>query len=387
LDLKIGILTTSLPSGRTGGAEVQAAKIAGLLSRRHEVTVFTRSVPSLDQHSEADSGTIEICRRSRIGIPSLRFPADIVGTLWVLGRRRSRLDVLVAYQSVIDGLLGVLAKLLFGIPVLVSVRSEKEYRLERSRLIGIVSPFVFRHADRLAVQTPTVGRELLKSLQDAGLASLAEEVRDKLTVLPNGISLRTVEPGRPQGNAVLYVGRLIEAKGVAYLVEAMRECPREELLIVGDGPEMERLRRAAGDLGNIRFEGRASREELDAHFRRARVLVLPSLRDEGMPNVIMEAMTRGLPVIATRNAGIPDLVKDGETGLLVEPGDSSALALAIRRIGAEQGLGSRLGAEGLREVRRYDWQNVLAAMERELEALAGAPSESTGSAPVAGAKG
>jgi glycosyltransferase involved in cell wall biosynthesis len=296
-----------------------------------------------------------------------RFAADVLGTLNVLGRRRSTLDVLVAYQTVIDGFLGVLARRMFRIPVLVAVRSEKEYRLERSRVIRTLSPWVFRHADRIAVQTETVRRELLEALTHGGLPQLGRQVQGKMTVIPNGISVGEAPPRT--GDTVLYVGRLIEAKGVIHLVEAMRECPEDRLLVVGDGPEMERLKNASREQGNVDFRGRATRPELEDSFRRARMLVLPSVRDEGMPNVLMEAMARGIPVIATRNAGIPDLVKNGETGLLVEPGDSRALASAIRRISAEPGLAERLSRNAREEIRRYEWAKVLPAIEKELEEI------------------
>jgi glycosyltransferase involved in cell wall biosynthesis len=374
--LRIGILTASLPSASTGGAEVQATKLAMFLSRNHEVTVFTRSEPDLGRHSDVDEACFEICRRSSVSAPALRFVADIAGSMATLGRRRARLDVLLAYQSVIDGLLGVLARMLYGIPVLVSVRSEREYRFERSRLIRLLSPFVFEHANRIAVQTPTIERELLDSLRSAGLSRLSDTVQTKLAIIPNGISLRDAPSCR--GRALLYVGRLIEEKGVVHLVEAMRECPNDELFIVGDGPELDRLRSCAEGLDNVHFEGRAPRDRLDDYFSRARVLVVPSVRDEGMPNVIMEAMSRGLPVIATRNAGTPDLIKDGETGLLVEPGDARAIARAIGRLAADGGLEQRIADNAFLEVRRYDWPSVVATVEQELQGLVDSRSRSLG---------
>lgn len=361
--MNVGVLTASLPSGRTGGAEAQALMLATLLSRKHNVTVFTRSAAPAPL--DAESGRCEFCRRTAVGVPGARFVADVFGTLLQIARRRKTLDALVAYQTVIDGLLAVLAKRLFGIPVIVSVRSEREYQLHRSLMARIFSPFVFRHADTVAVQTPTVKRELLNCLVQAGKRRLSETVERKLMVFPNGITLPDFRPS--PGRVVLYVGRLIEAKGVRYLLDAMKDCPEQKLLVVGDGPERERLQ--ARGLTNVEFAGRAAGEELAGYYRAARVLVLPSLRDEGMPNAVMEAMARGIPVIASRNAGTPDLVEDGETGFLVDPGDARAIARAIRRIADDDELRERLSRNCLREVERYQWPNVLPIMEEELRRL------------------
>lgn len=361
--MNVGILTASLPSGRTGGAEVQALMLATLLSQKHHVTIFTRS--EAPAPLDPESGRCEFCRRTTVDVAGARFVADVIGTLVQIGRRRRALDALVAYQTVIDGLLAVLAKRLFGIPVVVSVRSEREYQLHRSLMARILSPFVFRHADTVAVQTPTVGRELLRCLVQSGRRRLSETVERKLMVFPNGISLPELRPSA--GHLVLYVGRLIEAKGVRYLLDAMEECPSQKLVVAGDGPEFERLR--ARGLANVEFAGRVQREELALYYRDARVLVLPSLRDEGMPNAIMEAMARGIPIIASRNAGTPDLVKDGETGFLVEPGDAPAIARAIRRIALDDDLRARFSGNCRREIERYQWPNVLPLMEEELHRI------------------
>ncbi len=363
--MRVGILTTSLPSDRTGGAEVQAFRLSELLARDHDVTIFTRSEPD---SAESAPGRPRFCQRSRVSLRGVRFGADIAGTMAAIARRRKSLDAIIAYQTVIEGLLGVLARILFGIPVIVSVRSEKEYQLDRNPASRLFSPFVFRHADIIAVQLPCIRDELLNALNRSGYGRLAERIADRIAMIPNGVSIPT-EATSCRGEKVLYVGRLIEAKGVRYLLEAMRECPDESLVIVGDGPERSRLSRAAAGMANVTFAGRIPREELDQYYRSAKLLVLPSVRNEGMPNAILEAMVRGVPVVASRNAGTPDLVKNGETGFLVEPGDSAGIARAIRRLSGDPAIRSRLGLNALQEMRRYEWPTVVGAVERELQRL------------------
>ena len=167
----------------------------------------------------------------------------------------------------------------------------------------MLSPFVFRHADKILVQSPKINDELQQELIKAGYFDLGKVVKEKASVIPNGIALKTAQGGA--GKAVLFVGRLVGPKGVKYLIEAMRQCREERLLIVGDGPEMARLKQAAHGMANVQFVGRVAPEAVRDYIRQAEVLVLPSVREEGTPNVILEAMAEGVPVIASRIAGIP----------------------------------------------------------------------------------
>ncbi len=96
------------------------------------------------------------------------------------------------------------------------------------------------------------------------------------------------------------------------------------------------------------------------------VLILPSLRNEGLPNVLLEAMAAGRAVIATRHAGIPDLISDDVNGALVLPGDVAALAAAITRLCADVDLRARLGAGARAAVAHYAWPALVATLEQEL---------------------
>ncbi len=165
--------------------------------------------------------------------------------------------------------------------------------------------------------------------------------------------------GRP---LVLAVGRLVETKGFHTLIEACGLLRARGMsvrcVIAGDGPEASRLRRLAEVHGverEVTFTGALQPAEVLEHYERADCLAMPSCvrsndRD-GMPNVLLEAMARGLPVVATRVSGIPELVRDGETGLLVSPDDPEALAAAMGKLLADRDLADRLGRAGRELVR------------------------------------
>jgi glycosyltransferase involved in cell wall biosynthesis len=309
-----------------------------------------------------------VVRRCGLSVPGLRFAADVIQTLALVGRSRKTTDVIVAYQTVIDGLIGVLAKAVFGIPVIVSVRSSSEYQMDRYVQSRLLSPFVFRHADRLGVQSQTLADELLRAFDRTGRRPTTAELQVKLFVLPNGVS-----PARrrsAEGESVVFVGRLTNSKGVNALIDAMRDCPHESLVVVGDGPERRPLEEAARGCPNISFAGMVEHERATAFIAGAKMLVLPS-HYEGQPNVIIEAMSLGVPVIATRVGAIPDLISHGESGWLFEPGDVAALVSAIRTLGEDPELRERLAANASRVVERFAWPAVVEILENQLIAVAG----------------
>ena len=159
-----------------------------------------------------------------------------------------------------------------------------------------------------------------------------------------------------QGFGIVFVGRMVEKKGLAYLIAAvamLRERGHAARLdVVGDGPEEAALKAAAvraGVADAIVFHGRQPNEAVLRLMAGADCLALPSVTaadgdQEGIPVTLMEAMATGLPVVSTVHSGIPELVSDGETGLLVPERDVPALAAALERLMNEPGLGPRHAA-------------------------------------------
>jgi glycosyltransferase involved in cell wall biosynthesis len=186
----------------------------------------------------------------------------------------------------------------------------------------------------------------------------------------HGLDLRTFKPngrfpavpGQDESPIILAVGRLVEKKGFPYLIDAGRLLVERgyslRLHIVGGGDMKEALRRHIAEAGletYVTLLEPRPQEELIALYRTATVFALPSIvaddgdRD-GIPNVLVEAMRLGLPVVSTAVSGIPELVLDGETGLLVPPRDAEALAAALVRLLDDEKLRDRLAAGAARHV-------------------------------------
>ena len=174
------------------------------------------------------------------------------------------------------------------------------------------------------------------------MTHVATEHWDKLRVVHCGVdvSLFDLAERRDGERAleILTVGRVVPVKGQSLLVEsvaALRERGVEATLtIVGDGPELPALRALAAGLGvadRVRFEGAVGQDEIRGYYERADVFALPSFA-EGLPVVLIEAMATGLPVVASRITGVPELVEEGVSGLLVVPGDGADLTRALERL-------------------------------------------------------
>ena len=161
----------------------------------------------------------------------------------------------------------------------------------------------------------------------------------KLHIVHCGVDpARYDSPATPAPAQLLFVGRLAAVKGVPMLFDALRDLskihPALHLTLVGDGPERTALERRAREMGltsRITFAGYKSQAEVADLLSRATALVLPSFA-EGVPVVLMEAMAARVPVVTTRIAGVPELVEDGVSGLLVPPGDAHGLHVALGRL-------------------------------------------------------
>jgi glycosyltransferase involved in cell wall biosynthesis len=355
----IAILIGHFPPGSFGGAELQAEGWAKRLSDKHRVTVITRHDPPTTARTEERDG-FHLVRLPVSRMPLWRTFSDLFAIERAVAALQPRPDVLLCFQTFISGLAGVRAAKRLGIPALVWIRGEGEYRLRDSRVHGLVSPGVWRDAKGVLVQSEQNRVELLQELERRAPAQVAG-MRAKLRVVTNGLEL----PEGPfaEGTGVLSVGRLIPEKGMDVVIEAAAAAGMP-LTIAGEGPERDALDAQALRLrSHVRFTGFVGRVELGALYRASSVAVLAARAGEGLPNVLLEAMAYARPVIATPCAGTRDLLVDGANGLLVPPGDAAALATALRRLQNEPGLAARLGAAARATAEKFRWEAVRPKLE------------------------
>jgi colanic acid/amylovoran biosynthesis glycosyltransferase len=176
---------------------------------------------------------------------------------------------------------------------------------------------------------------------------------DQIRVVPMGVDLGPIERATASversSRQILFVGRLVEKKGASVFLDALERLgggPVPEVVVIGDGPLRASLEARASS--NVSLVGAKGRDDLAAAYARAAIAVYPSVpaangdRD-GLPVALLEAMAAGCAVVCSRVPGIVDVVEDGVNGLLVEPGDATALADALAKLLADDELRIRLG--------------------------------------------
>jgi glycosyltransferase involved in cell wall biosynthesis len=235
--------------------------------------------------------------------------------------------------------------------------------------------FITRHALRHADHITATGLRLAEAT--ARYAPAGKPV----TVVPYGVDLRAFQPTPKESRSEVLVGavaRLSKEKGLHYLLEGFAAMagrhPQARLVLAGDGPERRRLERLAGRLGlaeRVRFLGEVPHEQVPAVLQEFDVFAMPSTW-EGFGVAALEAEAMELPVVASNVHGIPDVVLDGDTGLLVPPRDPQALASALDRLVSDAGLRRRLGRAARAFVaEHYSWEQNTAQMEALYQAALG----------------
>ena len=304
-------------------------------------------------------------------LPSLRHAIE---GLWLArDLRRNGVDHLHAHFIHSPAAVAYLAFLAAGPPFSVTAHAKDLYTtLPRNLRIRA-------RAARFVITCTRFNAAHLEGLLSQSLPG-APPKGNGIHVLYHGTDLKRFRPDRSgvEADRILSVGRLVSKKGFEDLVDALALIDTKGLRVradvYGGGPlrdELEVRANRSGLEGRLIFHGARLQDEIIAAYRRAAVFVLAPVvtgdgdRD-GIPNVLVEAMASGVPVVATRISGIPELITDGIDGLLVREHDPAALAGAIERLLRDPGLAARLGRAGrVRVERDFD----LVANTRRLRAL------------------
>lgn len=197
---------------------------------------------------------------------------------------------------------------------------------------------------------------------------------ERISVLPNPTPPVPELPPRERGERPLlaFAGRMTAPKALGVALEAVAQVPEVDLALAGDGDEraaLEARTRELGLDGRVRFLGPLTRDQVLALFASADAALLSSAW-ENFPHALVEALAVGTPAIATDVGGVPEIVTDGENGLLVPPGDPAALARAIRRFIADGSLRSRLTAAAAPSAERFSADRIYGRLEEILAAAA-----------------
>jgi len=268
-----------------------------------------------------------------------------------------RYDLIHAFFSIPSGLIAYLCKK--QIPYLVSLRG--------SDVPGFNERFSFQY-----IFLKPIIRQVWKNASavianSQGLKELALRTASdlKIDIIPNGVNIADFTPrkGRKNGKfTILTVARLIPRKGIDNLIKAVpllvKEAPNIRLRIIGEGNKENELKRLAQELKvakYIDFWGYVPHQEIANHYSASDIFVLPS-RNEGMSNVILEAMASGLPIITTDTGGTKELIKGN--GIIVPRDNSEAISNAVLNLIRDKTLRENLGIKGRKIAESMSWKNV-----------------------------
>ncbi len=289
--------------------------------------------------------------------------------LWSVARKEKP-DLIHAHWILPQGFTAAIVSKILGIPVVVTAHAGDVFPLNN---------FLFRSVSRVALNSAaaiTVNSAFTKS-------AVAKITKKPISIIPMGVDLKLFSSASSaaaaavrkkysvKGKMLLFVGRLAEKKGVTYLISAMaavaKQNPGIKLVVVGDGPEKQALEQQVQKLSlsaSVAFAGSVSNSDLPAYYKAADIFVLPSIvtksgDTEGLGVVLLEAVAAGVPVIASNVGGIPDIVVDKKTGILVEQKNPGQLVSAITLLLKNSSLRKKLSGEALKHIRmNFDWDRV-----------------------------
>ena len=388
-DAEVPWLRTSISHLKKAGVEIQvlAPSYKGLKSHDIDGTRVNRFryAPAnweILTHEEGAPSKMA----SKPWLQLLAIPYIINGFIQCLRIcRKWRPDVIHAHWPFPHAYIALGAAKLFRIPLVLNFHGAELLLIRKKKWVKPLLKFAIGQAQAVFANSSFTASKI-KAIRDVNVEwspyGTTLETKDNSGVILNGEAVRdpvTVSPHPVNSKfKILFVGRHIERKGIRYLIEAAKYLSTDkfEIRIVGGGDLTEQLKKQAALLdensqpANIIFTGKLSPEDLANEYRTANVFTLPAIVDskgdtEGLGVVLIEAMELGLPIVASNVGGIPDVVIDGESGILVPEKDPVALADAFKRLEADPALIEQLLAGARKRISEcFTWDIII---ERQVE--------------------
>ena len=379
-DAEVPWLRTSIAHLKQAGVEIQVLAPAYKGLKSHEIDGVKvnrfRYAPAGWEFLTHEEGAPSKMA-SKPWLQLLAIPYIISGFFKCIGIcRKFRPDVIHAHWPFPHAYIALGAARLFRIPLVLNFHGAELLLIRKKKWVKPLLKFAIGQAQAVFANSSFTA-DKIKALRNVDV-----EWSPYGTTLPTDErrgtdgagALREVEPHPINGKfKILFVGRHIERKGICYLIEAAKYLPRDqfEIRIVGVGDITDKLKAQAAevsttpDAANIIFTGKLSPEELANEYKTANVFTLPAIVDskgdtEGLGVVLIEAMELGLPVVASNVGGIPDVVVDGVSGILVPEKAPEALANAYKRLAAEPELQKQLLEGAQKRIDEcFNWSKIV----------------------------
>jgi glycosyltransferase involved in cell wall biosynthesis len=334
-----------------------------------EIHRFSYFYPESLQKLCYEGGILSNLKKSffaKVQLPFFLF-SELFGALRLA--RKERISLVHAHWIMPQGLIALILKKVYNLPYIVTAHGRDIFPL-RSKVLKSLNRIVLKNCDYCTVNSNATKNAILS----------VYKVKN-IKIIPMGVDLNSFNPNKRDDSLkkelgiekefILTVGRLAEEKGTKYLIEAMpsvlKEFPKAKLIVVGYGPEKESLEKLTGELNlreNVNFVGKILHEELPRYYATADLFVGPSIvaksgSAEGLGVVFLESIASGTPVIGSNVGGIPDIIKNHETGILVKQKNSLRIAEGIIKLLKSKELSRYLVKNARKHVKsNYSWDIV-----------------------------
>jgi glycosyltransferase involved in cell wall biosynthesis len=322
--------------------------------------------PSYYQKLAYNGGILPNIKKSnlaKVQIPFLLI-SEIIYTLKII--RKENIEVIHSHWIIPNGFIGAICKRFFGIPHVTTAHAGDVFIIQKSGILRMVGSFVLSNAELITANSEFTKKSIL---------SINNSVAHQIQIIPMGVDeYRFCKKERDRTDSsnsahiILSIGRIVEKKGLKYLIMAMQEVikkyPGVILFIGGDGPEKEELIQLCFKLDlekNVIFLGFISAEKIAEMYASSDIFVLPSIETkdgdtEGLGVVLLEAMACGVPVIGSNIGGISDIIEDHKTGLLARPGDPDDIAKKVLLLLSDQELQTYLSRNAITLInKKFSW--------------------------------
>jgi len=358
--MKISIFVKKFPPRSLAGAEIAAYNIAKYFTKKqHEVHVITTLFKGSKKETIEEGFFVHSLLWSKI-----KFFGGFFFWLNAFRQLKKIKPNIMHFQGIDISLFTFILVKIQKKPYIIWAQGSDVYF--QSKIKRLTSKIILKNADAVIALTEDM-KNHLKNIYER-----------EILIIPNGIDLSKFEYLSKDNyykvfgfdkniKIILYVGSFRPVKGLKYLIEAMKIIGNKEkrLFIIGHGKEKDDLENQVKNLNLedcITFIGKIPNQEVFKYMASSDVFVLPSL-SEGFPIVILEAMASGLPIVATKVRGLPEIFKDGQNGFLVETRNPEKIAEKILLILNDENLSKRISKNNLEEVKKYDWKIVIDKLE------------------------
>ncbi len=343
--MKVAICTTNFPRWQGDFRVPFILEAARAISHHgNEVKVLTMHTPGASTHEYFDEievfrakylpEKLEVLQKDASGIPEawrrgflpkLATIPFLLRFILLIAKQAKGSDIIHCNWS-LSGLAAYLSKFVHKTPYIITVQGSDVFKTINIPVVRNVIGLALRKASHIIA----LSNELKNATIRFGVPA------ERITVIPNGVNISQFPVGSKEGrkNQLIFVGSLIERKGVSYLIQALANLvatqPDLRLIIVGEGKDRGLLEELTNRLGlqtNVIFLGTQSQDKVSKLLRESRLFILPSI-EEGQGVVLVEALASGTPCVGSRVGGIPDVITS-DVGKIVEAGDVTGLEEAV----------------------------------------------------------